>query len=89
MLVRGAGETFNLIVPVRRIRQYAKKNNIAWAMDTTLEVPPLADILTLPIEGSTPTKETGATATKSITPDSKRFPILPVVTTHIGEIKQK
>lgn len=77
MLVRGAGETFNLIVPVRRMRRYAKKNNISWAMDTTLEVPSLTNILALSIEGPASTKRTGATTTKSITPDSKRFPVLP------------
>jgi hypothetical protein len=78
MLVRGAGETFNLIVPVRRLRSYAVKNNIAWAVDVDVETPSLEDILNLPIEGSATTKAADSTA-KAMTPDSKMFPILPLV----------
>lgn len=33
MLVRGAGEGFNLFVPVRRIREWAKKADVMWAVD--------------------------------------------------------
>ena len=39
MLVRGAGETFNLIVPVRRMTEWAKKNNVLWALDSTVPMP--------------------------------------------------
>ena len=45
MLVRGAGETFNLIVPVRRMKRWADSQDIGWALDTNLEVPSLEDIL--------------------------------------------
>ena len=51
MLVRGAGETFNLIVPVRRMREYAKKNGVLWAIDEKMQAPPYEEILALPIEG--------------------------------------
>jgi S1-C subfamily serine protease len=44
MLVRGAGETFNLIVPVRRIHSFAEKHNILWALDETLPVPSLEEL---------------------------------------------
>ena len=74
MLVRGAGETFNFIVPVRRMRTWAKKESILWAIDTTTEVPSLKDILTLPTEGGS---STGGKTEKSIlTKDSVKFPTL-------------
>jgi hypothetical protein len=70
MLVRGAGETFNLIVPVRRMRKWAKSQDILWALDETLEVPPYNDILNIPIENKPSESKT------SPTEDSKQFPIL-------------
>lgn len=39
MIVRGAGETFNLCVPVRRIKDWAKRTNVLYAIDDTIEVP--------------------------------------------------
>lgn len=39
MIVRGAGETFNLIVPVRRMVEWAKKNKIEWALDPKVKMP--------------------------------------------------
>ena len=38
MLVRAAGETFNFIVPIRRMQEWAKKNNCMWALDNTIKV---------------------------------------------------
>ena len=38
MLVRGAGESFNLIVPVRRMNEWAERAGVAWALNPTLEV---------------------------------------------------
>jgi len=45
MLVRGSGETFNLIVPVRRMSSWAEKRNIEWALDKLKPVPNLTDIV--------------------------------------------
>ena len=73
MLVRGAGETFNFIVPVRRMRAWAKKESVSWAIDATTTAPTLREILSLPIEGGTPSKTDGKSAT---TKDSIRFPTL-------------
>ena len=76
MLVRGAGETFNLIVPVRRMRKYAKKEGILWAIDTDVKTPSINDIRNISPEGrsSTPKSSTG----KSLpTKDGIKFPILP------------
>jgi len=39
MVVRGAGETFNLIVPIRRIKQWTERNGIQWAVDHSVPVP--------------------------------------------------
>lgn len=50
MLVRGAGETFNLIVPIRRINKWAKSENIVWALDPDVEAPTLEEINKLPKE---------------------------------------
>ncbi len=50
MLVRGAGETFNLIVPVRRIHKWAKSESILWALDQSVEPPSLEEIIKLPKE---------------------------------------
>lgn len=50
MLVRGAGETFNLIVPMRRIQKWAKSESIEWALDPTAKAPTLEEINKLPKE---------------------------------------
>lgn len=50
MLVRGAGETFNLIVPMRRIQKWAKSESIEWAIDPAVEAPTLEEINKLPKE---------------------------------------
>ena len=50
MLVRGAGETFNLIVPMRRIGKWAKDEKIEWALDQTIDAPSLEEIEKLSVE---------------------------------------
>lgn len=50
MIVRGAGEGFNLMVPVRRMSKWAKKHDIMWALDTSIKPPPLDKIKELPVE---------------------------------------
>jgi S1-C subfamily serine protease len=50
MIVRGAGEGFNLMVPVRRIKRWAKKHDIMWALDPSIKTPSLDDIEKLPVE---------------------------------------
>ena len=78
MLVRGAGETFNLIVPVRRMREWATKNSISWALSKEVEVPSLTDIVTLPIEGVQSKSKTSDK--KSATKDATQFPTLIQIT---------
>jgi len=72
MLVRGAGETFNLIVPVRRIREYAQREGILWSVDEAAPTPTLKEILSLPIEGGATKSSEGIKLTK----DSVKFPVL-------------
>jgi len=71
MLVRGAGETFNLIVPVRRMRDYAKREGILWAIDSNHPVPTLKEITNISIEGGTSKSKAGKSV---LTKDSIKFP---------------
>jgi hypothetical protein len=50
MIVRGAGETFNLMVPVRRIHTWAKRNNVEWVLNPKLEKPSLDELVLETIE---------------------------------------
>lgn len=50
MLVRGAGPGFNFIVPVRRMKEWAKTNGVYWAMDEKVIIPSLEEILKLPVD---------------------------------------
>ena len=75
MLVRGAGETFNLVVPVRRMRAYAKAEGVLWAIDTDVKVPSIKDLKTLSAEGPKSRTTPGAKVTK----DSVKFPVLPLI----------
>ena len=50
MLVRGAGEGFNLIVPIRRIKEWSKRVGAQWALDVSLEAPSLEFLKKITIE---------------------------------------
>lgn len=50
MLVRGAGEQFNFIVPVRRLRAWAKSAKVEWAIDQNVAMPSADELKKLPIE---------------------------------------
>ena len=54
LLVRGAGETFNLIVPIRRLRSWAGKHNLTWAIDPNVPAPSMFEIASIPIEDNGP-----------------------------------
>jgi S1-C subfamily serine protease len=70
MLVRGAGEGFNLMVPIRRIKSWARKNDLEWALDTGEKMPSLATIRNMPVEDSGMEKKSGESA------DTKEIPFL-------------
>jgi hypothetical protein len=50
LILRGAGETFNLIAPTRRIHDWAKKAGVEWAMTAKAAMPTAADLARMPIE---------------------------------------
>ena len=50
MLVRGAGEGFNLIVPIRRMHRWAKSAGVEWAIDPKVDLPSDEELAKLPIE---------------------------------------
>lgn len=50
MIVRGAGEGFNLMVPVRRMSSWAKKAKVEWAIDPNVALPSADELSKLPIE---------------------------------------
>jgi hypothetical protein len=50
MIVRGAGETFNLIVPLRRLAAWADKVGVKFAIDPSVPVPSAEELRKLPVE---------------------------------------
>jgi len=50
MIVRGAGETFNLIVPQRRLMKWAKKVGVDFAIDDNVPCPTEEELKKHPIE---------------------------------------
>jgi hypothetical protein len=70
MLVRGAGESFNFIVPVRRMRAWAKKAGVEWALDPSVKVPDDEELSKLQIEDS------GVTFGAEKSAASKSYPVL-------------
>ena len=70
MLVRGTSvQGFNLIVPVRRWRKWAKSAGVLWAMDPAVKMPPSAVLDAMPIESAGGNKSASP-------PNGKRFPVL-------------
>ena len=59
MLVRGAGEGFNLIVPIRRMKEYCEQHKIMWALDPKLPMPSDEDIKKIPVENTPKEKKDG------------------------------
>ena len=51
MVTRGSGETFNLIVPTRRMMQFTKTNKIDWALDPKAALPTMDELEKIPVEG--------------------------------------
>ena len=74
MLVRGAGETFNLIVPGRRMQAWTKARGAEWVLNPKSPTPSLEDIETIEIEK----ENTHSKGTKNT--DAKSFPYMIRVT---------
>lgn len=80
MVVRGAGETFNLIVPVRRMKAWTERNGIQWALDHSVPVPSEEELKKLPADDSGYSFSSGERA-KDNGKDGKSFRFL---IRHIG-----
>ena len=78
MLVRGAGEGFNLIVPVRRMKDYCEKHKIMWALDSNIAMPTDDDLAGMPIEHAPEEREETKTAEEEAA--KKMFPFMLRVT---------
>jgi len=72
MLVRGAGEGFNLIVPIRRMVEYCQENKMMWALDKNVKMPTEAELKKMPIENTPKEKEETKDAKKEAA--KKMFP---------------
>ena len=77
MLVRGAGETFNMTVPVRRMCDWVEKRDVKWLLDPSKPMPTLEDIHKIEAES-----RSGNGLKPEPDPNTKNFPYL------IREIKQ-
>jgi len=69
MLVRGAGETFNFIVPARRIYNWAERFEVQWLLDPSAKVPSLEEIYDINLENTPST-------IRAFTKDAKAYPTL-------------
>jgi len=78
MLVRGAGEGFNLIVPIRRMIEYCDEHKIMWALDPKVPMPTESQLKKMPIENTPKEKEAAISAEKEAT--KKMFPFMLRVT---------
>ena len=78
MLVRGAGEGFNLIVPVRRMKDYCEKHKIMWALDPKVKMPSEDEIAKQPIEHEPKKEKLDTTADEAEA--KKMFPFMLRVT---------
>tara|TARA_Y100000310_G_C20667299_1_gene808302 strand:- start:1379 stop:2320 length:942 start_codon:yes stop_codon:yes gene_type:complete len=78
MLVRGAGEGFNLIVPVRRMKDYAEKNKIMWALNRNIAMPTEDELEKMPVEHAPKSK--GTEGVKDGAAAAKMFPFMLRVT---------
>lgn len=71
ILLRGAGEQFNLIAPVRRLLEWAKTAKVEWAVDPKVPMPSAAELKKLPVEDTGTSFEGGSNSAKPH--DTERF----------------
>jgi len=80
MLVRGAGEGFNLTVPIRRMISWADKNDILWAIDPEEKMPTLGKIKEISVE------DAGVSSKTKGKSKNKDFPFLIKTNTLSSEV---
>ena len=77
MLVRGAGETFNLVVPIRRMAEWATKAGVDFAIHPDISLPNDDYFAKMPIEDIGHTWDTIKAAYEGRAPEiNKMFPFL-------------
>jgi len=74
MLVRGAGEGFNLIVPIRRMVEYCQEHEIMWALDQDVPMPTEEELKKMSVENAPKEKEEIKDARKEAV--KKMFPFM-------------
>jgi S1-C subfamily serine protease len=73
MLVRGSGEQFNFIVPVRRLREWAVRAKVEWAINLKVPVPSEEELAKIPVEDA---GITGLQLESARSPKSLEYPFL-------------
>lgn len=74
MLVRGSGEQFNFIVPIRRLREWAVRAKVEWAINLKVPVPSEEELAKIPVEDVGVTGLTAQEAAKA--PKAEDYPFL-------------
>ena len=69
LLARSAGAGLNFIVPVRRIRAWARERGLEWALDPSIPVPTKTSVVFPPIDDTAECHRAG---------NQSKFPVLPV-----------
>lgn len=77
MVVRGAGEGFNFIVPVRRMKEWAKKVGIEFALDANVDVPTEEKLRSQPIDDSIRASDTSKPGGEQKPTHTFLFPLQP------------
>lgn len=92
MIVRGAGEGFNLIVPMRRIIRWTEEHDIGWLLDPSIDTPTMDEIQELPIENTSEIEDEEGSDTRDFKDtDKHKFLIrkLPLVEKQINPIQME
>ncbi len=74
MLTRGAGETFNFVVPIRRMRDWAARTGVLFAIDDSVPVPDAEAIAKMPIEDVGRDFKAGRATGANHLPDGPGYP---------------
>jgi len=69
-LTRGAGETFNFVVPIRRMRVWASHTGVLFALDDSVPVPDAATLARMPVEDVGRDFKAGRASTANSSPAS-------------------
>ncbi|MAG59550.1 hypothetical protein CMO96_02045 [Candidatus Woesebacteria bacterium] len=80
MIVRGAGEGFNFMVPIRRMQDWADENGLSWALDPSAKAPTFDEIKKIPVEGLAGEEADKEGDEESFSVEDPRFPFLIKVT---------